>query len=83
MLAEPAANLRRVLDWLGLSIAEPELERLVEGQSFERLPAEHRGPGKIFRAATPGLWRENLSDEEQAVLDRVIGPKLRELGYEA
>jgi hypothetical protein len=83
MLAEPGPNLRRVFDWLGLRIADPELERLVEEQSFERLPAEHRGPGRIFRAATPGLWRENLSAEEQAVVDGVIGPKLRDLGYDA
>lgn len=82
MLAAPAINLRRVFDWLGLQISESELEALVADQSFERLPAEHRGPGKIFRAATPGLWRENLSDEEQAVVDRVIGSKLRDLGYD-
>jgi hypothetical protein len=83
MRADAAPEVRRVFDWLGLAISEAELEALVEGQSFERLPAEHRGPDKIFRAAKPGLWRENLSAEEQAVLDRVMGPKLRELGYEA
>jgi len=82
MLAEPALNLRRVFDWLALEISDPDLDRLVEDQSFERLPAEHRGPGRIFRAATPGLWRENLSEDEQTTIDRVIGPKLRDLGYE-
>jgi len=44
-------------------------------------PAEHRGPDKIFRAAQPGLWRENLSADEQEVVEGVMGPKLRELGY--
>jgi hypothetical protein len=83
MRAQTAPQLRRVFDWLGLAIADAELEALVEGQSFERLPAEHRGPDKVFRAAQPGLWRENLSAEEHAVLDRVMGSKLRELGYEA
>jgi hypothetical protein len=83
MRAQTAPQLRRVFDWLGLAIADAELEALVEGQSFERLPAEHRGPDKVSRAAQPGLWRENLSAEEHAVLDRVMGSKLRELGYEA
>jgi hypothetical protein len=55
----------------------------VESQAFDRLPPEHRGPGKIFRAASPGLWRENLTPPEQEVLERVMGSKLRELGYEA
>jgi hypothetical protein len=81
MLAAPAAHLRRAFDWLGLEIADAELETLVESQSFERLPAEHRGPDKIFRAAKPGLWRESLSSEEQEAAERVMGPKLRELGY--
>jgi hypothetical protein len=83
MLANPAGQLRRVFHWLGLEIGEGELGALVESQSFERLPAEHRGPDKIFRAAQPGLWRENLTTDEQDVAERVMGPKLRELGYEA
>jgi hypothetical protein len=83
MRANATLQLRRIFDWLGLAISETELEMLVEAQAFERLPAEHRGPDKIFRAAKPGLWRENLSADEHAVLDRVMGAKLRELGYEA
>jgi hypothetical protein len=81
MLADAAGQLRRVFHWLGLEIADADLESLVESQSFERLPAEHRGPDRIFRAAQPGLWRENLSADEQEVVERVMGPKLRELGY--
>jgi hypothetical protein len=50
--------------------------------SFEAIPAESRGPGRFARAATPGLWRENLSTEEQRLLMDVIGPKLQQLGYE-
>jgi hypothetical protein len=81
MLAGAAGQLRRVFHWLGLDISDADLESLVESQSFERLPAEHRGPDRIFRAAQPGLWRENLSADEQEVVERVMGSKLRELGY--
>jgi len=81
MLADPAAQLRRVIQWLDLDVSDADLESLVESQSFEQLPAEHRGPDKIFRAAQPGLWRENLSADEQEVVEGVMGPKLRELGY--
>jgi hypothetical protein len=82
MLANATGQLHRVFHWLGLEVGEGEVEALVESQSFERLPAEHRGPDKIFRAAQPGLWRENLTEEEQQAAIRVMGPKLRELGYE-
>ncbi|MDQ1694879.1 MAG: hypothetical protein QOJ03_232, partial [Frankiaceae bacterium] len=31
--------------------------------------------------AAPGLWKQNLSTDEQALANRVMGPMLRELGY--
>jgi hypothetical protein len=80
---EPAAGLREILDWAGLSMPEPELCELVDRLSFERIPEESRGPKEFSRAATPGHWRESLSEEEQAAVAAVIAPKLRELGYEA
>jgi hypothetical protein len=45
------------------------------------VPAERRGSLEFFRAASPGLWRENLTAEEQGAMEDVIGPKLREIGY--
>lgn len=82
LLADRAGGMREVIDWIGLRASDDEVRALVEKHAFEALPASKRGADKFQRAATPGLWRENLSPEEQAVLDRTIGPKLRELGYE-
>jgi hypothetical protein len=78
---DPAEHLRVLFDWLEIEIGEDELGRMIERHSFEELPEESRGPQEFFRAAEPGQWRENLSAEEQAALEEVIGPKLRELGY--
>jgi hypothetical protein len=83
LLVDPVPHLRGMFEWLGLETEEPLLRDLVERHAFEALPAEDRGPQKFFRAASPGLWRENLSEEEQEAVQRVIGPKLGELGYEA
>ena len=81
--ATPAAELKRVLDWLGVEADMAACERDAEALSFERVPAEQRGAGKFTRSATPGVWRQNLSDAEQAVLERVMGEQLRELGYDS
>ena len=35
-----------------------------------------------MRAATPGLWRENLTEEEQSTMHEIMGSKLTELGYD-
>lgn len=81
MLADPQAHLVSIFRWLGID-AEPAMTRkLIDRHAFDELPAEARGPQKFFRAASPGLWRENLDSEEQAAINAVIGPKLRELGY--
>jgi hypothetical protein len=78
---DPAAELRGLFEWLEIEIAQHELDAMVERRAFENLPKEARGPGEFFRAATPGGWRENLTQDEQAALAQVIGPKLRDLGY--
>jgi hypothetical protein len=75
-------HLRALSSWLKLSAPDETLQRIVADTAFEALPAAERGPDKFYRSAQPGAWRENLSDREQAAVERVIGAKLTELGYE-
>lgn len=56
-------------------------EEHVQSLSFEQRPSGERGTGTFHRAATPGLWRRNLTDEEAAACAKVMGPLLREFGY--
>jgi hypothetical protein len=80
LLSDTAAQLRRIFVWL--DIDEGDVEAIVARNAFEAVPKRHRGPGKAVRAATPGLWRQNLAPEEQQAMHEVMGDKLRELGYE-
>ena len=75
--------LRPLAAWLGLQADEGALRDAVETNAFEAIPGRMRGSGTPRRAATPGLWRENLTAAEQEAMEEIIGPKLRELGYEA
>lgn len=79
---DPTSGMRSVFEWLETERDEPAIAATVERHSFERLPAERRGPRAFTRAARPGLWRENFTADERAAVERIIGPKLRELGYE-
>lgn len=79
--ADPASELERVLDWLGIPATREEREEDADVMSFERIPAELRGKGQFARSARPGAWRENLTEPEQAVMEAVMGARLRELGY--
>ena len=77
--ADPDAVLLPLAEWLVLPA-----DRLIEAgrqTSFERLDPSKRGGGDFVRAAEPGLWRQNLDETEQGIVEDIIGPKLRELGY--
>lgn len=76
-------GLRGLLDALELGVDEARLAAMIEPHTYERTPSEGLGVGGFRRAATPGLWRDNMSEDEQALLDRILGPKLRDLGYDA
>jgi hypothetical protein len=79
---DPIGQLRPLFRWLDADAGAGDLERWVAMHAFEQIPSDARGPQAFFRAAEPGGWRENLRVEEQTAVEKVIGPKLRELGYD-
>jgi len=81
LLDDTPGELRRIYDWLGLEASDGLIQDSVERRSFDRIPADRRGPRRFHRAATPGLWRESLRSEIHEAIGPVLEPKLRELGY--
>lgn len=79
---DTAAALAPLDRWLGLGRSEAEIAAAAEALSFERIPDEKKGSGTARRAATPGMWRENMSEAEQRAMNDIMAAKLRELGYE-
>ena len=83
LLADTPAQLHRIFDWLRLGVTPAQVREIAARHAFESAPDERRGPGKDMRAASPGLWRENLTEDEQRTMQKIMGPKLAELGYDA
>jgi hypothetical protein len=81
--ADPLPVLTGLVRWLGLERGDEELAAAVQDTDFESLPAEHKGRGQFHRAAQPGLWRSNMTMDEQRAMNEIITPTLSELGYEA
>jgi len=79
---DPSGVLREIAEWLDLEITEANLTEAVAATSFERYPAEAKGPGKALRFASPGRWRDSLSEEEKAAAHEIMGQALEELGYD-
>jgi hypothetical protein len=82
LLADTGPRIKALFEWLGLPADRERVEEIVAAHSFQRIPADKRGATKPERFAQPGLWRKNLSVEEQAVAAEIMGPRLAALGYE-
>jgi LPS sulfotransferase NodH len=68
-----------ILRWLGVDSSR--LEETVAALAFERIPVHLRGSKQFARAATPGMWQENLSADEQRVVTDILRPTLQRVGY--
>jgi hypothetical protein len=80
LLSDTAGVLRSIYSWLQLD-PPSDLAARVEAHSFSAVPDSEKGAGKFRRAATPGLWRQSLSEEEQAACMEIMGPTLKSFGY--
>jgi hypothetical protein len=80
-LADSAAALRELDAWLGLGRTPGGHADALRWNDFGQMPAEAKGRGKPLRAARPGLWRENLSPEEQEAMASIMGAELAAAGY--
>jgi hypothetical protein len=82
LLACNEAEVGAIHAWLGTERTPPQVERMLADTAFSAVPAERKGARERHRSAQPGLWRENLSPEEQAAATEIMGPRLKRLGYE-
>jgi hypothetical protein len=80
LLSDTPTELASVLVWMNLAPAADLRERVAR-HSFASIPAADKGAGKFHRAATPGLWRETWTAEEERVCGAILDPTLREYGY--
>jgi hypothetical protein len=74
-------QLRDLYGALGLKVNEETLRTAVEKQAWENVPEEKKGPGRGRRKATPGGWREDLTEEEAREVERITASLMDELGY--
>ncbi len=82
LLVGTERRLAELTRWLGLPFGPQRMSMIAAEHAFDKTPEPGRGPGKLWRAARPGAWREGLTPEEQQTANEVMGPVLARLGYE-
>jgi hypothetical protein len=61
---------------LGLAPSESELARAIDARAWGRIPERKKGAGKFHRKATPGAWRQDLSEDAQRAVETIASPVL-------
>ena len=79
---DPETVLPELFEWLGIPVSPEVLRERVRKHAFEQIPEQTRGPQSFYRSASPGSWRQNLTLQEQDVVQEILGPKLQDLGYD-
>jgi len=81
LLADTAAGLASILDWMGMPQSPAAVAETVERRSFARV-ADEAGDLRRTRSARPGRWRESLSKREVEIVDAIAAERLERYGYE-
>lgn len=82
LLADPGRELAALFEWIGLERAPSSIDEIIERHAFSAAPAGERGASESKRAATPGLWRDNLSGGERELVEEILGERLTRFGYD-
>ena len=68
--ADTLGTLKHIYSALEIPIDEGDLIRAIEKYSWENIPEDKKGPGKIRRKASPGGWREDLTPEQIEIVEK-------------
>jgi len=82
LLKDSLLQLKKIYNFLDIRISEEDLAKLINKYNFKKIPSRKKGPGKFTRSATPGIWKDNLSNTEQNVMHSIMGKTLKKMQYE-
>jgi hypothetical protein len=68
--ADTLGTMKHIYSTLEIPVNDEELARVVEKRSWENVPEEEKGSGKIRRKATPGGWREDLTPRQIETIEK-------------
>ena len=86
LLAEPVAEVRRLLEFLGADSGEKVARECVEAASFEQLSGGRahgeEDSSSFYRKGIAGDWKNHFTEEDKRVFKEEAGKLLIRLGYE-
>lgn len=82
MLDDPHAAIADIAHTLNIRTNQSRINKAVEKFAYRNVSEKAKGYGKAIRNARAGGWREELSEEQVAEVERITSDFLNEFGYE-
>lgn len=67
--ADTLGTMKRIYSTLKIPVSERDLVAAIQKYSWENVPEEDKGPGKIRRKASPGGWKQDLTPEQVRIVE--------------
>jgi len=67
--ADALGTMKLIYSALEIPVDEEELARVIEKRSWENIPEDEKGPGKIRRKASPKGWKEDLTPRQVEIIE--------------
>jgi len=74
-------ELKKIYNFIGVKIEDKELEKIVDLNSFEKIPESEKGPEKFNRTALVSGYKNNFNKDEQKVMNSIMGDLLKQFDY--
>jgi len=71
-------TMKAVYSALEIPVSQGELTRAVEKHAWESIPEREKGPGRFYRKAKPGGWKEELTKDQVAMIEEITEPIIEE-----
>ena len=78
---ETLTILKTIYNFIGIQIADDDLQKLIKVHDFKNIPDSEKGKGKFTRSAKSGGWKTNFDKEEQELMNSIMGKTLDKFGY--
>jgi len=76
------SKLKQIYEFLNIDASEEEIKKIVDRYSFEKIPSSQKGKGKFYRSASPGSWKDNLSEQEKDLMNSILEEPLKKMEYQ-
>lgn len=81
LIGDTLHHVERLHRELELPITE-DVEKAVKAHDWSNVPDNRKGEGRAMRKATPGSWREDLTEEQLYTIEEINSTLMSKLGYE-